>query len=112
MPILESGLWILMAGMAAVFTFVSLKTVDKASMAFHLISVALWMGLSAIHAGGFEVAATSSEIVRNVNGTIVTNATTYDTLIPGGTTASWLSYLFLGFAIFNIMLVFKQVVKL
>lgn len=112
MPIFETGLWIIITAMASIFTFVSLKTVDKASMAFHLVAVALWMGLSAIHAGGFEVSASSEEIVRNINGTILTNSTTYDVLIPGGTTASWLSYLFLGFAIFNIMLVFKQVVKL
>lgn len=112
MPILETGLWILMAVMASAFTFFSLKTVEKTSIAFHLVAVALWMGLSAFHAGGYEVAATSTNMVYNGTGSLIENATKHDTLIPGGTTASWLAYLFLGFAIFNIMLVFKQVVKL
>ena len=112
MPTLETGLWLLMAGMAAAFTFFSLKTVDKASIAFHLVAVALWMGLSALHAGGFEVGATSSNLTYNGTGALLFNETKTDTFIPGGTTASWLSYLFLGFAIFNIMLVFKQVTKL
>ena len=112
MPILETGLWILIAVIASAFTFFSLKTVEKTSMAFHLVAVALWMGLSAIHAGGFEVAATSSNLTYNGTGFLLFNETKTDTLIPGGTTASWLAYLFLGFAIFNIMLVFKQVVKL
>lgn len=111
--ILETGLWILMAGMAAAFTFFSLKTVEKTSLAFHLIAVALWMGLATFHAGGYEVAATSTNLGYNATtGILILNETTKDTLIPGGTTASWLSYLFLGFAIFNIMLVFKQIVKL
>lgn len=112
MPILETGLWMLMAGMAAAFTFFSLKTVEKTSMAFHLVAVALWMGLSVFHAGGYEISATSITLTYNETADLIFNETKADVFIHGGTTASWLSYLFLGFAIFNIMLVFKQVVKL
>lgn len=112
MPVLETGLWLLMAGMAAGFTFFSLKTVEKTSLAFHLIAMALWMGLATFHAAGYEVAATSSSLVYNGTGHLIENATNNNTFIPGDTEASWLSYLFLGFAIFNIMLVFKQIVKL
>ena len=112
MPVLETGLWVLMAIMATAFTFFSIKTADKASLAFHMVAMALWIGLAIFHSAGYEVAATSNNLSYNGTGHLVLNETNTDTLIPGGTAASWLSYLFLGFAIFNLLLVFKQVVKL
>ena len=112
MPSVETGLWIILAIMASVFTFVSLKTADKASMAFHLVAVALWMGLSIFAAAGYEVSASTVNYTYDANGALLFNQTQTDVFIPSGTTASWLSFLFLGFAIFNIMLVFKQIVRL
>ena len=112
MPVFETGLWIILAIMASVFTFVSLKLVDKASMAFHLVAVALWMGLSVLGAAGYEISSSTTNLTYDATGALLFNQTQADVFIPGGTTSSWLSYLFLGFAIFNIMLVFKQIVRL
>lgn len=112
MPSVETGLWVILAIMGSVFTFVSLKTVDKASMAFHLIAVALWMGLSVFAAAGYEVSSSTTNFTYDASGALLFNQTQTDVFIPAGTTASWLSFLFLGFAIFNIMLVFKQIVRL
>lgn len=112
MTTFESGLWIFLVIGATGFTFMSLKTVDKASVAFHMLAMALWMGLAVIHSAGFEVAATSTNLTYNETGNLIFNETKSDTLIPGGTSASWISWLFLSFAIFNLGMVFKQVVKL
>ena len=112
MPTIETGLWIIIAVIGTAFTFFSIKMTDKASIAFHMIATAMFAGLSAVHAGGYEVAATSVHYTYNATGDLMFNETNSDTFIPGGTQGSWLSYLFMGFAIFNLFLVFKQVVRL
>lgn len=112
MPVIETGLWSIIAIIGVVFTFFSIKTVDKASIAFHMIAIAMFAGLSALHAGGYEVAATSTNITYNATNDMIFNETASSVFIPGGTQGTWLSFLFMGFAIFNLFLVFKQVVKL
>ena len=112
MPTFETGLWIIIAVMASAFTFVSFKAVDKAAIAFHMISVALWMGLAILSAGGYEISSTTTNLTYDIDGNLIFNQTQSDVFLPAGTSASWLSYLFLGFAIFNLLLVFKQVVRL
>lgn len=112
MPTIETGLWIIIAVIGTAFTFFSIKMTDKASIAFHMIAIAMFAGLSAVHAGGYEVAATSNNLTYNATNDLIFNETHSDTFIPGGTQGSWLSYLFMGFAIFNLFLIFKQVVRL
>lgn len=101
MPI-ETGVWLIMAVAATAFTFFALKVIGKTGIAFNMVAVALWMGLAVVHAGGLEVSTTSSvQTAIDVNGTltpITVNST--NTFIPEGTQASFLSYLFLGFALF------------
>ena len=109
--VIETGLWLLIAVAATAFTFLSLKTVDRASMGFHMLAVALWMILAVMHASGLEVAATSNNLTYNGTNYLIFNETKTDVFIPGGTEANWLSILFLGFAIFNVLMVFKQVVR-
>lgn len=112
MPTLETGLWIIIAVIGTAFTFFSIKMTDKASIAFHMVAIAMFAGLSAIHAGGYEVAATSTNITYNATNDMIFNETASSVMIPGGTQGTWLSYLFMGFAIFNLFLIFKQVVRL
>lgn len=112
MPVMETGLWLVIAVIGTAFTFFSIKMTDKASIAFHMIAIAMFAGLSAVHAGGYEVAATSTHMTYNETGDLVFNETNADVFLPGGTQGSWLSYLFMGFAIFNLFLIFKQVVRL
>lgn len=106
----ETGLWLILVITAVVFTFTSMKTVGGARAAFTMIGMALFAGLSIIHASGYEVAAyTNSTWTDSASGVIWSN-TNYETLIPGGSTASWLSYLFMAFAIFNIVNLFREVI--
>lgn len=98
-----------MAVMGTAFTFFALKVIGKTGIAFNMIAVALWMGLAIIHAGGLEVSSTTTtNTAIDVNGTLTpisTNSTS--TFISGGTQASWLSYVFFGFAIFAMFNVFR-----
>lgn len=99
---------------AGIFTFFSLKTLGKTMMAFSMVAAALWMGLAVVHAGGLEVAATSSvQTAIDVNGTltpIMTNST--DVFIPGGTQGSFMGWVFFGLAIFSTFNIARLVVKL
>ena len=106
----ETGLWLILIVVAGVFTFVSLKVVGGAKPAFMMLSLALWFGLGMIHASGYEIAAYTNSTWTDTGSTIIWSNSNYERLIPGGTTASWLSYLFFGFAIFNIFNLFKEVI--
>lgn len=96
-----------MAVVAAAFTFFALKVIGKTTIAFNMVAVSLWMGLAIIHAGGLEVSTTSENITYDGTGVLVFNETKTDTFIPGGTQASWLSWMFLGFALFAMFNVFR-----
>ena len=89
-----------MAVVATAFTFFALKVIGKTGIAFNMVAVALWMGLAIIHAGGLEVSTTSQNLTYDGAGVLVFNETNTDTFIPVGTQATFLSYLFLGFALF------------
>ena len=106
----ETGLWLMLVIIASVFTFTSMKTVGGARAAFTMLGMALFAGLSIIHASGYEVAAyTNSTWTDSASGVVWSN-TNYERLIPGGETASWLSFIFMGFVIFNIVNLFREVV--
>lgn len=111
--LVDTGLWLVMAIAASGFTFFSLKTLGKTMMAFSMIAAGLWMGLAVIHAGGLEVSTTNTiQSAIDVNGTltpILTNST--QVFIAQGTGATFLSWMFLGFAIFTTFNVARQVVK-
>ena len=89
-----------MAVTATAFTFFALKTIGKTGIAFNMVAVSLWMGLAIIHAGGLEVSTTSNNLSYDGAGVLLFNETKTDTFIPSGTQASFLSWLFFGFALF------------
>jgi len=103
----ETGLWLLIAVIATAFTFFALKVIGKTAIAFNMIAVALWMGLAIIHAGGLEVSTSSTNLTYDGAGALQFNETKSEMFIPGGTQANWLSYLFLGFALFAMFNVFR-----
>lgn len=101
MPI-ETGLWVVTAVIGSTFTFFSLKTVGKTMLAFSMLAVALWMVLAVVHAGGLEVSTTS---------TITDGTTTWtetNVFISEGTQATYLSWIFFGFAIFAMFNVIRS----
>ena len=89
-----------MAVTASAFTFFALKVIGKTGIAFNMLAVALWMGLAIIHAGGLEVVTTSNNLSYDGSGVLLFNETRSDVFIPGGTQASFLSWLFFAFAAF------------
>ena len=99
----------LMAVMATAFTFFALKVIGKTTIAFNMVAVSLWMGLAIIHAGGLEVSASSTQQTAiDVNGTLTpVQLNSTNVFIAEGTQGSFLSYLFLGFALFSMFNVFR-----
>jgi len=111
MQILDTGLWIILVTIATVFTFVSFKIPGSGKIAFHILAVALWMGLAMIHGGGTEVSAYTNSTWVDSSG-MQFNNTSYDRFIPGGETAYWLGYLFMGFGILNLLFIFSELMKM
>jgi hypothetical protein len=111
---IETGLWIVVVVIASAFTFFSIKTIGKTMIAFSMISMALWMGIAVIHAGGLEVSSTNTVqtaiAVNNTLTPILTNST--QIFIPGDTQANWLGWVFFSFAIFNAFNIARLVTKL
>lgn len=108
MPTIEIGVWLLMVLPAAVFTFVQFTQFGTAKIALSVIAMALFVGLSVIHAAGFEVSSVSTTAIYNGAGVQV--GTNVDTiiLIAGGEIYSWFSYMFAAFSIFNIFALFQD----
>lgn len=96
-----------MAITAAAFTFVSFKSFGSMRMVFHVLAIALWAGLSVIHGAGFEVSATEVNLIYNETNDLIFNETKSKIMIPGEEDAYWLGYLFMGFAVGNLFLLFK-----
>lgn len=96
-----------MAVVATAFTFFALKVIGKTTIAFNMVAVALWMMLAVIHAGGLEVSTTTETLSYDGAGVLLFNETKTDAFIPGGTQANWLSWMFLGFALFAMFNVFR-----
>jgi len=108
MPTLEIGMWLLMAVPAAVFTFVQFTQFGTAKVALQMLAMALFIGLSVIHAAGFEVASTSTTTIFNAGGQEVGQNVEKIILIAGGETYSWISFIFMAFSIFNIFSLFQD----
>lgn len=111
MQIFETGLWIILVTIATAFTFISFKMPGSGKIAFHIIAVALWMGLAMIHSAGFEVSAYTNSTWVDSSG-MQFNNTSYNRLIPGGETAYWLGYLFMAFGILNLLFIFSELTKM
>lgn len=108
-PILQAGLFFLMLGFAFFFTFITFKKGDFPLRAgLRLVAMALFCIIAVFIGSGYEIAY---HVDSNIHNTI-TNETWVggddNMIIDGGTSTSWLAYLFYGFAMMNLILIAKD----
>ncbi|NIN15377.1 MAG: hypothetical protein GTO44_09960 [Hydrotalea flava] len=93
---------------AAVFTFVMFTQFGTARIALQVLAMALFIGLSVLHAGGFGVSSEQTTTMLNPAGNPVGSNVSQIIIIPDGEDASWLSYIYAALAIFNITSLFRE----
>jgi hypothetical protein len=106
MPQLETGVFAFMLVFS--FGFMIWGFLRQASIftnVLRMISLAAFFGLALYMASGYEVASTT--VMTSSTGV---TETTKSTLIPAND-AAWMSWLFMGFGILNIVLVIREVFK-
>ena len=113
---MESGIFFFMLVFA--FGFMIWGFVRSASLftsILRVISIVMFLGLALFMGAGQSVETTTTESVTSQgigpNGEIiplVSNSTTTNTVIPSSE-GSWLSWVFMGFAILNMILVIREV---
>ena len=112
---MEAGLFYIMLALA--FGFMVWGFIRSASLftsILRILSISMFMGLALFIGSGQEVVATTTETVQSQgidpNGLIVplvSNSTSVNVIIPQGE-GSWLSWVFTGFAILNMIFVVKE----
>lgn len=119
---LETGIFVFMIAFSFGFMIWGLiRLASPFTYLLRVISIVMFLGLSLFVGSGYEISATTSqtntstyESINPLSGAIVPlnstdTITTKEVFIPEGTEGSWLSYIFLGFAILNMALVVKDV---
>ncbi len=118
MPVLETGLFILILSFAFVFTFVAFKVLAKTTKGMlHIVAMALFLGLGGFMGAGYEVSATTNETLDTAisnasDGSLITftaNTTKNNILLPGGEDSYYITYLFLGLAVLNLFMFVRDV---
>lgn len=107
-PTIEIGLWLFMVIPSAVFTFVRFPQFGTAQVALQMLAMGMFLGLAVLHAGGYEVSSESTTTLYDQKGKVIGTNVDHIVLIAGGETYSWLAFVFVGFAIFNITSLFRE----
>lgn len=113
---METGLFLIMAVLGFGFTLFAFKSgVGKMGGLLHIIALALFVGMALFMSIGTEVSTTTTggnELHYNGTGQLIENVTKADTrnvFLSGGTDSFWLSFVFMGFAIMNLMMFIRDV---
>lgn len=115
MPFVDTGLFLLVLGMAFIFTFGAFKSVGNVKGILHIVALALFAVLGAYTGAGFEVSTVTTsgqELHYNATGHLILNVTspeTHQVLISPGDSTFWISYVFMGLASLNLILFVKDV---
>ena len=99
---MELGLFILLLVMAFIFTFIGMRSTSNTSSYFKIIAVAIWLIMAVISGAGEGVMATST----STDG--IETWTTERVFIPEGETGFYLTYIFTGLAIWNLVMYVKE----
>lgn len=103
MPIMEAGLFAILAGMAFIFMMVSFKF----GALFKLFSTVVFFALSVVLFAGYDVAFTTETTTGN-NPNITTDIRF---IIQGADgTSLWLAWIFVGLGVFNGALFFIEMI--
>jgi len=108
---LETGLFIFLLAFSFGFMFWAfIRNASVFSSVLRLVSIAMFMGMAVYIGSGVGVGTTTNLTETQIgpagNTTITSTQTTV--LLAEGS-ASWLSWIFMGFAILNIILLVKEV---
>ncbi len=114
MPTLETGLFILMAGMGFGFMVFSItRNLGTMSFLFRCFSFVMFLGLALFLTTGHDVATTTTTLetsnVQLLNGTITelsTSNTSTEVLIPAD--SQWVGWIFFGLSIFCAILFIRD----
>jgi hypothetical protein len=108
---LETGLFIFLLAFSFGFMFWAFwRNASIFSSILRIVSIAMFMGMALYIGSGAEVGTTTqhSETQTGPAGITVVNSTSTTILLAEGS-ASWMSYVFFGFAILNMILLVKEV---
>lgn len=112
-PLLEGGLFTIILILAFFFTLYAFKIQNGKGM-LRMIGMALFCILAIFVGSGYQVAFTQqggTVLTYAANGTLLTNQTKTNSetvILPGGEDSSWMSWVFTGFAMANIMFLLKD----
>lgn len=112
---MESGIFFIMIVFAFGFMIWGfIRSANLFTSILRIVSIALFMGLALFMGAGQSVVSTTSEVVNSQGigpaGEIIpitSNSTTTNVIIPSSE-GNWLSWIFLGFAILNMVLVIRE----
>lgn len=107
MPTIETGFFLLILALAVTFTFGAFKSVGNVKGVLHIIAMALFAVLGAYTAAGYEVSVSHTTTYND--GTTQWNETGTDVFMSGGTGTYWISYVFMGLGMLNLILFVKDV---
>ena len=108
MPTLDTGVFLFMTIGAFGFTLLSFRAVSMFAGFLHLMGLALFLGLAVFLASGMEVATITNDLQYNGTGHLIVNSTSTEVFITGGESTNWLWYIFLGFSVFNLILLVRD----
>lgn len=107
---METGLFAVMALMAFAFTLFGFKSgVGKMGGMLHIFALAFFIGLSMFISQGYQVSSTSTNLTYNETGDLIFNETKTDVFLQGDQESYWLGYVFMGFAIMNLMMFIRDI---
>lgn len=101
---MELGLFILLLGLALLFSFLGMRTTENTGSMFKIIAVAMWAILAVVLGSGEGVIAS----VESVNNDTGETWNTTRTFIEAGESGYWMAYIFTGLAIYNLAMFVKQ----
>ena len=111
MPTIETGLFVTMVliGMSFMF-FTLIKKLGTLSFLFRVFSFVLFLGLALFLTIGYDVATTTTTTTEalNSNDSIVSLDQTTTGIFIADTEGSVLGWIFFGFAMFNVVLFFRN----
>lgn len=108
MAFVELGLYLILVVPASIFTFVMFTQFGTAKVALQMLAMAMFIGLSVLHAGGYGVESIATTTTYNAGGNAIGTNVEQIIIIPDGENANWLSFVYAALSIFNISSLFRE----
>src|SRR5690348_2534220 len=103
-PVLDIGLFSILLGLAFFFTFYAFRNIPNGRGFLRILAVSLFCILSIYMGSGYQVEYDSSVTNQATNETWAEK----DVVIAGGESTSWISWIFAGFAMANLIFLLRD----